>query len=631
MAEIEDYSRGLVKYTSRDYSALLEEFKDLIPKLTDLWKPEADSDPGMVLLKLLASTADTLGVNLDWLANELYAPSMTQRKNAEKVLGLIGYTLGFFTAAMTEVTFTNNTEKPFTVNFGYNGANFCTLTTSTDITGASRVITYNILPMTNSFGQSESRNIREVVTNNQYIFTPSDPVTLAPGESCTRVAIEGELRSYTISVADIKANNYKITLPSQHIDTTAVWVLAKASASDTNYLATQWLQCETTTEFAIPEPRFAITYDNYSNAQLTVSNYLNQLENYEGNYLVIYWIDCSGTIGCVGENVLGDLILANEQSVDPDDISISNLSNTTELPNTYTVTGRSPETAKEAYLNSRNYINTWDSLITLPDYNKFLNREPGVDCGYVLDCQKAVEINLAIYNDDTLTETQKSKKYITFYDFPTGENSYNWSDALNLTFDPSDPEKYVFATNFQTYTAMCFAIHNDFQESAMGVGKYVTAQTSKGIKYVKYRPPQRFIDGVVNDFTPLQSMSVDLQFGWARIFNFYVTGQIYTIRPVSSSVADSLVQTVQEALALYFSPANRSFGQKPTAMEVEEVCKNADEKIRYFDMGSVNNNVITYFNCDPECFNPISFARYIATPDTGNPTNIRVAPECIVD
>ena len=52
--------------------------------------------------------------------------------------------------------------------------------------------------------------------------------------------------------------------------------------------------------------------------------------------------------------------------------SISNLSNTVELPHTYTVTGKSPETAKEAYFNSRNYINTWDSLITLPDFNRFI-------------------------------------------------------------------------------------------------------------------------------------------------------------------------------------------------------------------------------------------------------------------
>ena len=91
--------QGMLKYTSRDYDSIVAEFWDLVPKLTELWKPEADADPGVVLGKYLASIADMLGINLDVLANELYAPSVTQRKNAEKIFGLIGYSLGWYTAA----------------------------------------------------------------------------------------------------------------------------------------------------------------------------------------------------------------------------------------------------------------------------------------------------------------------------------------------------------------------------------------------------------------------------------------------------------------------------------------------------------------------------------------------------
>ena len=38
------YTNGLVSYTSRDYESLVDEFFELVPKLTDLWKPEADAD-----------------------------------------------------------------------------------------------------------------------------------------------------------------------------------------------------------------------------------------------------------------------------------------------------------------------------------------------------------------------------------------------------------------------------------------------------------------------------------------------------------------------------------------------------------------------------------------------------------
>lgn len=630
----ESYSKGMISYSSRDYDSLVEEFYNIVPKLTDLWRPEADADPGVVLGKYLASVADMLGVNLDWLANEIYAPSVSQRKNAEKIFGLIGYDLGWYTAARTEVTFTNNSNKIIKLDFGFNGSNFATLNAYTDITDQSRIITYNVLPLTNVYGASDTRSIRRQTTEDVDIFAESDAVELAPGESVTRVAIEGELRYTSISVADVKANNYIIRLPSQHVDTTAVWIRAKTSLNSNN-LSTQWRQCGSAAEFIIPEPRFAVTYDNYSNAQVQVSNYLNQLEDYENNYLVIYWIDCSGVIGCVGENVLTNYLSAQPDSLSDDtsnELSISNLSNTVELPHTNVVTGSSPETAKEAYYNSRNYINTWDSLITLPDFNRFLLREPGVDCGLVIDCQKALEINLAIFNDKNLTDSQKSKMYITKYDFPVGDPSDEWITTLHTSISDANPEvdisNMTFNANFKTYTAMCFAIHNDFNDSSWGNGQISYAQYQNTPVYIKYKPPIMFIDNVKRDYNPVRAMSVELEFGYIRLFEFYVVGQIYTKRPVTQDVGDNIISTVREALSLFFAPVNRNMGQKPTVMEVVNVIRNCHSLIDYFDAGSIKNPVINWYKCDEEYFNPISFARLVDPASTK--TNIRIAPECLI-
>lgn len=627
-----DSNRGLISYTSRDYDSIMEEFWALVPKLTDLWKPEADADPGVVLGKVLASAADMLGVSVDYLANEIFAPSVVQRKDAEKIFGLIGYDLGFYTAARTEVTFTNNTSDSMTIDFGFNGSNFSTLTASTDITNTARVITYNILPMTSSYGDTGSRSRRSVLADYIDVFADTDAVTLESGASCTRVAIEGDLRSYSVSVDDVKKNNYVITLPSQHVDTTAIWVKGRTSLSSTTFDKTQWVQVANVAQFDTPEPRYAVTYDNYSNAQVTISNYLNQLSNYEGYYLTIFWIDCSGMIGCVGTDVLSNLIFAKTDKnpeLESGEILVSNLSNTVELPHTYTVTGKSPETAKEAYYNSRNYINTWDSLVTLPDYTRFLKREAGVDCGVVIDCQKALEINMAIYNDTNLSNSQKSKMYITNNDFPAGTaSSYDWEKVLGLDFDPSNPNKYVFATNFKRYTAMCFAIHNDFKDDVWGSGTIAPAQISNTANFVKYRPPQMFIDNVIKDFKPLQAMSVDIQFGDCRVFDFYVVGQIYTNKPVYQDVGQGIIDKVKEALALYFAPANRSFNQKPTVMEIVNLIQGVDERIVYFDAGSPSNPVIKWHNCDPDYFNYISFARY--NEPTNASTSIRIAPECLI-
>lgn len=640
MAET-DYKRGIVSYTSRDYESLVEEFWKMVPRLTelwqpgvddDIWRPEANADPGVVLGKYLASVADMLGVNLDWMANEVFAPSVSQRKDAEKLFGLIGYELGFYTAARTEVEFKNNSTVDLKIDFGFNGSNFSTLNAYTDITKQPRVITYNILPLTNTYGATETRSKRSVLTENIDVFAESDIVTLKPGQSVTRVAIEGELRYVNVSVESIKRSNYIVTLPSQHIDTTAIWVKARSSQTADSFLQTQWIQCSSPAEFIQPEPRFAVTYDSYSNAQLQISNYLNQLENYDKNWLTIYWIDCSGVIGCVGQNVLQDLLLAKpDQSIDSNsgDLLVSNLPNTVELPHTHVVVGKSPETAKEAYFNSRNFINTWDSLITLPDFNRFLNREPGVDCGIVIDCQKALEYNLAVYNDENLTDSQKSKMYITKYDFPEGDPIFDWSKVLNLGFDPSDPNKFVFSTNFKRYTAMCFAIHNDFQPSTYGRGQSDKAQIKKQINFMRYKPPTQFITNIERDYKPLQAMTVDLEFGWARVFPFYCVGTITPTKPVSKDVAETIISKAKEALALYFSPANREFGVKPTLMEVIDVIENSDSRIRHFDPGSAKTAGIVWADCDIDYFNLISFAKY--DDSKASAMNIRINPTYITN
>lgn len=624
--------RGIVNYTSRDYQSLLEDFINAVPKLTELWKPEAEADPGMVIAKYIASIAEVLGINLDLLANEIYAPSVSQRKNAEKIFSLIGYELGWYVAARTEITFTNVSSVPVTIDFGFNGSNFATVNAYTDITNASRVITYNIMPLTNKYGAADTRSRRDIVGSDVDIFAETDEVHLNAGESVTRVGIEGEIRSYTVSVQQIKDNNYIIKLPSQHIDTTAIWVKAKTSLNADSFLTTQWVQCSSPAEFITPEPRFAVTYDSYSNAQVQISNYLNQLEDYSSNYLTVYWIDCSGVIGCVGENVLSNFLPAKQAGTEnvTESLTISNLSNTVELPHTNVVTGASPETAKEAYFNSRNYINTWDSLVTLPDYQRFLSREPGVDCGYVMDCQKALDINLAIYNDQNLTDAQKSKKYITKYDFPEGDTNFDWTNILQLGFDPTDPQKYVFAANFKTYTAMCYAIHNDFKNSSWGQGQTSNAQINKKPLFIQYKPPAQFITNIIRDYRPLQAMSVKIEFGYLRIFKFYVTGQIYTKKPVTSDVGNNLIAKVKEALALYFAPANRQIGVMPTYQEIVETCVGADSRIRWFDMGSpgTTNYGIIWTECDIDCFNAISFAKF---EDPGESSlNIRIHPECLV-
>jgi hypothetical protein len=368
----------------------------------------------------------------------------------------------------------------------------------------------------------------------------------------------------------------------------------------------------------------------------------------------------------VAQDVLGSFLPAitsipNVNNFVAESLNISNLANTVELPHTYTVTGKSPETAKEAYFNSRKYINTWDSLITIPDYNRFIRREAGVDSGLVIDCQKALEINLAIYKNTSLTAAQKRKQYLSNGDFPIAEtNNFSWRNILRDAGVSEDDLKngtLPFPCNFQTNAAMAYVIHNDFLD-AMGytssayidgngdrLVNQVSANTDPNmpmVAYTRYKPPISVLDNIMADYRALGALSVDLLFGSARIFPWYVIGEIYPKNPVSVETGKVIVAKVKEALALYFAAANRNFGQKPTIMEVVNVIENAHDSIRYFDAGSLKNPVInwgerrtsrngqqTVVQYDVEYFNPISFARYKDVGDDQD--NIRIAPDWIID
>ena len=81
---------------------------------------------------------------------------------------------------------------------------------------------------------------------------------------------------------------------------------------------------------------------------------------------------------------------------------------------------------------------------------------------------------------------------------------------------------------------------------------------------------------------------------------------------------------------MYFAPANRKIGQKPTTMEVVRVVQGADSRIDYFDAGSIGNPVINWDSgADIDYFSYTSFARYRDIGSTAQ--NIRIAASCLIN
>ena len=87
-----------------------------------------ESDPGLVLLKLLAFIADKNNYNIDKNVLECFLPSATQETSARNLFEMNGYDMQYYVSATTPISFlyTNDLDNSFTLK------KFDTVVTSED-------------------------------------------------------------------------------------------------------------------------------------------------------------------------------------------------------------------------------------------------------------------------------------------------------------------------------------------------------------------------------------------------------------------------------------------------------------------------------------------------------------------
>lgn len=101
---------GKLRYTSRDYSSMLEDLLRIIPEKTNRWTYFGEDELGMVLLELLCYIGDQLNVYLDAKANESYLPTVIEEKNLRRLLKLISYKMHPIVSATTKLKFEKKTH-----------------------------------------------------------------------------------------------------------------------------------------------------------------------------------------------------------------------------------------------------------------------------------------------------------------------------------------------------------------------------------------------------------------------------------------------------------------------------------------------------------------------------------------
>lgn len=660
-----------MKYTSRDVQSNIQNLVEDVKATTHIWNPGSEADPGMILLKALAAEVDLLSFNLDTQVDEMYMQSATQIKSIRRLGVANGYVPGWYRAPRTTLTIENKSEDAtVALDFSLPNApnNVCYAATNAleDLTS----IPYFIIP------KSE-------------VITDSDKVTLFPKGSVngqnlrtdvvTRTAVQGTMKSVIVNprmlVTDTKGvNTLTYRLPAQNVDGSLIWVQELSSTLDPISFTNDekpWLR-DTKNDFIdSTQRRYQVTVDDYNNLVIVFNKFINDVIQY--NRLIrVFYIETYGAAGEVSENVIA---LSTVDRGVADVLGVTHPSNTLDMADSSALTGKTSLTASEAAEEAKNYVNTNDSIITLKNFTAWIRRQPGIDTGIAVDCQKALEINWAYKFDEDMDEELKPKKYL--YPGPNVDEGYDfigWKES-----DPYDPLKgtmftiggndYEFPHKFKTYSLLYFCIFNNFQDTwntgykdeegkmyTIGAGAEWDGSTSewssemvdKAHPYRRYRPSETIRAMITKKYLETYNLSADVSFGWLRVFEWSVNGIIWTNEPVTQSEADNLVDIVIKALRIRFHAANMEIGVLPRQMDIVDCVQNADSRIRYFDAGllnkpminwgpvrdgegSITDSTVTY---DISYFNAISFARFIDG-DTERYSDTRVslisvAKECII-
>jgi len=94
-----------IDYLAKDYASFKRALLDLIPSRVPEWTDRSEADLGIVLIELMAYTADQLSDYQDRVANEAYLRTARQRRSVQLHSALIGYQMHNGAAARTFLYF----------------------------------------------------------------------------------------------------------------------------------------------------------------------------------------------------------------------------------------------------------------------------------------------------------------------------------------------------------------------------------------------------------------------------------------------------------------------------------------------------------------------------------------------
>ena len=358
-------------YTNKDFEAVYTELLTYAEKLSKRFSPvnSNESDPFVVLLKLVAFVTDKVNYNVDKNILEAFMVSCTQEKSMRELCDMLGYHMHYYEAATTEVIF----KYKFTGAEGDSDIKIPKFSTVTD-----------------------GNNIQYVTIQDAYIKTST-------GVSESTPVIQGKRKTFTVLGSDKilleNINNNKLYFPELYVAQNGTFVSDK---SDETWQIVDNLNIQ---QYGSKVYKFG--FDTMINQPYL--EFPDWIAEIIGSGLSIDYIVTEGVSGNVGVKELTTVVRLSKDADDKikdSDIIVVNSSAATN--------GKNIETIDEAYEGFKKTIGTFETLVTCRDYANYIykNMPKQVSNIQVADRRSDINYALNVVEYDDYGSTVKSESNI---------------------------------------------------------------------------------------------------------------------------------------------------------------------------------------------------------------------------
>ena len=493
-------------------------------------------------------------------------------------------------------------------------------------------------------------------------------IRLLPYESKDVRAIQGNLCETSFTGSQLRDNRFY--LPDTTVDEQYIYICYTTNTNNIIQEVPIFLKktdnlltvVDFTTDDTDTIIYFQFGVDDFDCPYIELASYWDSIVSKDSVKFKLYYVRTRGKNGNISTNYLSRIDNASTY-----DVSVLNVMNTeyvTSASGEYLSSpGYNPQTASDAYADSINYVMTYNTLVTIYDFSRFLKRQNGITNGFACDIQYAIDLNKEIYKVCT-SYTEQQLRDILGENAPEDATQIDLANYLYLirkiNYDYSEDSVTLAdvlqdspTKDFVTYNINLYPIWNDFDvEYVKPDGTPVKIakldneiKAGKKAPYKLYRinteesegsanPDSFMLETTLNNaIRSTKIVNVQPSYTACRVFNWRCCGTLHLTQSVTNVEAETIIKSVIGNLTATYAPSNIEFGKKITYMEVIDTIVSSDSRIRYFDAGIGSKKLIEfddllaeeqtdekYFNIEAY-FNPESIMRYVQTYEDNNSTS----------